>query len=62
MLIRLIGVRFTELVYGVQQLNLFEDSPERIHLYQAMDRMRLKYGKYAVQRAISLRNKQEDEQ
>ncbi len=56
MLIRLIGVKLSDLVYGVQQLNLFEDTPEMVNLYQAMDKVRLKYGKYAVQRASSLRN------
>ena len=55
MLIRLIGVKLGDLVYGVQQLNLFEDTPEMIHLYQAMDQVRIKYGKYAIQRASSLR-------
>lgn len=54
MLIRLIGVKLGDLVYGVQQLNLFEDTPEMIHLYQAMDHVRLKYGKHAIQRASSL--------
>ena len=54
MLIRLIGVKLGDLVYGVQQLNLFEDTPEMIHLYQAMDQVRLKYGKHAIQRASSL--------
>ena len=56
MLIRLIGVKLNDLVYGVQQLNLFEDTPEMVNLYQAMDKVRLKYGKYAVQRASSLRS------
>jgi len=56
MLIRLIGVKLSDLVYGVQQLNLFEDTPEMVNLYQAMDKVRLKYGKYAIQRATSLRD------
>jgi len=56
MLIRLVGVRFSDLVYGVQQLNLFEDTPEMISLYQAMDKVRLKFGKYAIQRATSMKD------
>jgi len=54
MLIRLIGVRLSGLVHGTQQLNLFEDTPEMVNLYLAMDRMRLRYGAEAVQRAIGL--------
>lgn len=55
MLVRLIGVRFSELVHGTQQLNLFEDTPEQIGLYLAMDRMRRRYGSDAVKRAIGVR-------
>jgi len=54
MLIRLIGVRFSELVHGTQQLNLFEDTPEQVNLYLAMDRLRKRYGKDAIQRAIGV--------
>jgi DNA polymerase-4 len=52
MLIRLIGVRFSGLIEGVQQLDLFEDSVEQIQLYQAMDRIRKRYGKTIVRRAV----------
>ena len=55
MLIRLIGVRFTHLVGGSQQLNLFEDTPEQTSLYQAMDSIRLRYGKTAVRRAVGVK-------
>jgi DNA polymerase-4 len=54
MLIRLIGVRFSGLIEGVQQLDLFEDSEEQIQLYQAMDRIRKRYGKTIVRRAIGV--------
>lgn len=52
MLIRLIGVKFSHLVRGTPQLNLFEDTPEMVRLYQEIDRMRKRYGKDAVVRAI----------
>lgn len=55
MLIRLIGVRISGLVGGQQQLNMFEDTPEMTSLYQAMDRIRNRYGKKAVQRAVGLK-------
>jgi len=54
MLIRLIGVRFSHLVNGVQQLNMFEDTPEMVSLYQALDRIRKRYGPKAVRKAISM--------
>ncbi|MCB8999054.1 MAG: DNA polymerase IV [Bacteroidales bacterium] len=54
MLIRLVGVKFSHLVQGVQQLNMFEDTPEMINLYLAVDRMRNRYGKDAIGRAIGI--------
>jgi DNA polymerase IV len=54
MLIRLIGVKFSHLVHGTPQLNLFEDTSEMVHLYQEIDRMRKRYGKKAVIRAVGM--------
>jgi len=51
MLIRLVGVRFSHLVGGSQQLNMFEDTPEIANLYQTMDSIRRRFGKDAVVRA-----------
>ena len=53
-LIRLIGVRFSDLVGGSYQIRLFEDSEKLIKLYQSMDRVRNKYGDNAVKRAVTL--------
>lgn len=54
MLIRLIGVRLSKLVGGHQQLNMFEDSHEMINLYEAMDSIRLRYGKNAIKKAVGV--------
>jgi DNA polymerase-4 len=54
MLIRLVGVKFSHLVNGGHQVNMFEDSEEVINLYHAMDRMRLLYGENKIQRAAAL--------
>ncbi len=51
MLIRLVGVRFSHLVRGVQQLDIFDDTPEKIKLYLAMDNIRMRFGRDAVRRA-----------
>jgi len=56
MLIRLIGVRFSGLISGNPQLNIFEDNTEIINLYQALDRIRRKYGQKIVRRAVAIKN------
>jgi len=43
MLVRLIGVKYSHIVSGGYQINLFDDTEERINLYQAMDKMRQRY-------------------
>lgn len=61
MLVRLIGVRFSHLVQGSQQINLFEDTEEAVRLYQAMDAMRARYGDEAIKRAISVKEREKRE-
>ena len=60
MLIRLVGLRFSQLIQGQQQLDLFDDIPERIDLYQAMDKIRLRFGKNSVSRAVSVKTPEEN--
>jgi DNA polymerase-4 len=50
LLIRLIGVKVSNLVYGAQQIDLFDDSVEMIKLYQALDQIKHWYGKKAVRK------------
>ncbi|MGB6037310.1 MAG: DNA polymerase IV [Cryomorphaceae bacterium] len=54
LLVRLIGVRFSHLVNGGHQINIFDDTEELINLYQAMDKMRDRYGDRAVIRASGM--------
>lgn len=54
MLIRLIGVRLSNLIWGAQQLDLFEDRVEDINLSRAIDRIRIKYGHQAIVRGFAL--------
>jgi len=51
MLVRLIGVKFSHLLEGGFQIDLFDDNEKIINLYQAMDKMRERYGDRAVIRA-----------
>jgi len=53
MLVRLIGVKLSGLVEGVQQLDLFNDAEEMINLYKAMDNIRNRFGSKAVRRGIA---------
>jgi DNA polymerase-4 len=53
MLIRLIGVRLSKLVPGSPQLNMFEESTELVNLYQALDKIRMKYGQKSVRRGVA---------
>ncbi len=48
--IRLVGVRFSELVQGSSQLNLFDDTEKESRLLEAMDKIRDRFGKGAVGR------------
>jgi DNA polymerase-4 len=54
MLIRLVGIRFSHLVHGTYQIDMFNDTTEHLQLYQAMDRLRRRFDKNAVQRAAGL--------
>ncbi len=48
--LRLVGVRFSALVSGHSQLNLFDDTEKEARLLDAMDHIRNRFGKYAVRR------------
>ncbi|MGB7393029.1 MAG: DNA polymerase IV [Pricia sp.] len=54
LLVRLVGIRFSHLVSGNYQINLFDDTEEALSLYQAMDNIRKRYGDKSVLRASGL--------
>jgi DNA polymerase IV len=51
MLIRLVGVRLSNLVHGNHQISLFDDTEEDINLYQAIDYIKHKHGAEKLMRA-----------
>jgi DNA polymerase-4 len=51
MLIRLLGIRFTNLIPGNYQIRLFEDSNEMINLYQAIDSIKKRFGEKVLMKA-----------
>jgi DNA polymerase-4 len=54
LLIRLIGIRFSHLVPGNYQIRLFDDTEEKIRLYQQIDSIKRQFGEELVVRAAGL--------
>ena len=54
LLVRMIGVRFTNLIPGNYQINLFEDKEEDIKLYQSIDSIKFRFGKSLIMRASGM--------
>ena len=57
LLVRLIGVKFSSLVQGGHQVNLFEDNEKHLNLNVAIDSMRERYGDRSVIRAAGMEAK-----
>jgi DNA polymerase-4 len=53
-LVRLIGVKYSHLVSGGCQMDLFNDTGERVALYQALDRIRDRFGDRSIVAAAGL--------
>lgn len=51
-----VGVRFTDIVPGSHQINLFEDTGEILSLYSALDLIRNKYGVNAIGTSSAFQN------
>jgi len=54
LLIRLVGIRFTGLIAGTYQIDMFEDTQEMIGLYQAIDSVKRRFGEGLVMRASGI--------
>lgn len=52
--VRLIGVRYSHLVEGGCQMDLFDDVDERLDLYRALDRIRNQYGDRSIVNAAGI--------
>ena len=53
-LVRLLGVRLSNLTSGTYQINLFEDTSEMIRLYQSIDSIKKQFGEDRLVRAKSI--------
>ncbi|WOI22137.1 DNA polymerase IV [Nonlabens ulvanivorans] len=57
LLIRLIGIKFSHIVNGHYQINLFDDNETSMNLYKALDKIREKYGDRTVMRAAGMESR-----
>jgi len=58
--VRLIGVKFSQIITNTFQLSLFEEEAEHLHLYKAADALKVKYGSEILKKATSLKKKEKD--
>ncbi|HTJ48417.1 MAG TPA: DNA polymerase IV [Cyclobacteriaceae bacterium] len=54
MLIRLIGIRLSDLVHGNHQISMFDDTEESINLYEELDWIKHRFGSDKIVRATTL--------
>ena len=54
MLIRLIGIRFTNIIPGNYQISLFDDTQEMVKLYQAIDSVKNRFGEEKLVRGVTV--------
>ncbi len=53
-LVRLIGVKFSHIVGGHYQINLFDDNEKSLELYKSLDKIRNRFGAASVMKASML--------
>jgi len=58
--VRLLGVKLSEFTREPIQPSLFEDAAKKQHLYQAIDDVKNKFGKMALQKARTVKKKNND--
>ena len=62
MRIRLIGISFSKLVNGRYQINMFDDTEQKIKLYQAMDGIKNRFNPNVIQWGTGFSNLKTDHQ
>jgi len=50
--VRLLGVRFSQLIPFTMQMSLFEDSAEKLNLYKAVDGIKNQFGSTVISKAV----------
>lgn len=60
-MIRLIGVKYSGLVHGHYQINLFDDKEEDMNLLNELDHIRNRWGAAAIGRAVNINTDKEED-
>jgi DNA polymerase IV len=55
--VRLLGVRFSQMIPYTMQMSLFDNNVEKLNLYKAVDDIKERFGSKTVTKAVTLRNK-----
>jgi len=55
--VRLLGVRFSQLIPFTMQMNLFSNNEEKLNLYKAVDNIKDRFGSKSIKKAVTARNK-----
>ena len=55
--VRLLGVRFSHLIPLTMQMNLFEQSEEKLELYKTIDKIKSRFGYDVITKAVIAKNK-----
>lgn len=58
--VRLLGVRFSQMIPFTMQMSLFENNVEKLNLYKAVDDIKDRFGSKLVTKATVIKNKSED--
>ena len=57
--VRLLGIRFGQLIPFTMQMNLFNNNEEKLNLYKAVDNIKDRFGGKSILKAVTVKNKQE---
>ncbi|MER3498106.1 MAG: DNA polymerase IV [Chitinophagaceae bacterium] len=58
--VRLLGVRFSQLIPFTMQMNLFQNNLEKLSLYKAVDEIKNQFGSNAISKAVTSKLKDSD--
>jgi len=55
--VRLLGVRFSQLIPFTMQMNLFNNNEGKVNLYKAVDNIKDRFGGQSIIKAVTIKNK-----
>jgi DNA polymerase IV len=58
--VRLLGVRFSQLIPFTMQMNLFNNNEEKLNLYKAVDNIKDRFGSKSIKKAATTKNKPQE--